>query len=317
MDLLKKIKSAEKRIRPYIYETPLEQSILLSQKYETGLFLKWEHLQKTGSFKIRGALNKILSLSKDQREKGVIAASTGNHGQGVALAAKIAGIKSTIYVPKDASLIKLEAISALGANIKICDGDCLQAEIQARKIAVSKGITFISPYNDVDVIAGQGTIGIELFRQHKNIDAVFISVGGGGLISGIGSYIKSIRPDIKIIGCWPENAAAMSECIKRDEILEVMERDTISDGTAGGIEPGAITLPICKQVIDEHILVLEDEIKNAMKTMVEYERMIVEGAAGVALAAFIKNFKKFKDQNIAIILCGRNIAFDKFKEIMK
>ena len=310
--MLKNIEAAERRIRAYIHETPLEHSLLLSKEYGNNLFFKCEHLQKTGSFKFRGALNKIISMSKANKDKGVLAASTGNHGQGVALAAKIAGVKSIIYVPEDVSHIKLEGILALGADIKIYKGDALQTEIEARKAANAQGITFISPYNDIDIISGQGTIGVELLKQCSKLDAVFISVGGGGLISGISSYLKAKNPNIKIIGCWPENAPAMSECIKAGEIIDVPERPTISDGTAGGIEVNSITLPICQKNIDEHVLVSENEIKEAMRIIAQYERMIVEGAAAVAFAAFIKNAKQFKNQNIAIVLCGRNISFDEF-----
>lgn len=175
--MFKNIEAAAERIRPYIYETPLEKNLFLSNKYESNLFLKCEHLQKTGSFKIRGALNKIISLSKEDKAKGVIAASTGNHGQGVALASRIMGVKATIYVPHDISPIKLEGILSLGADIKICEGDCLQSELEARNAANSQGVTFISPYNDPEIIVGQGTIGVELLKQLPNLDAIFISVG--------------------------------------------------------------------------------------------------------------------------------------------
>lgn len=314
--MFKFIEAAEKIIRPYIYETPLEKSLFLSKKYESNLFLKCEHLQKTGSFKIRGALNKILSMSEKDKAKGIIAASTGNHGQGVALAAKMTGVKSTIYVPHDISPMKLEGMLSLGAEVKICKGDCLHSELEARSTANSQGVTFISPYNDLEIIAGQGTIGVELLKQLPNLDTIFISVGGGGLISGIASYLKHYKTNIKVIGCWPENSPVMSECIKAGEIFNVPEKNTISDGTAGGIEPGTITLPMCQNLIDEHILVSEEEIKNSMKIIASYERMIIEGSAAVPLAAYIKNAGHFKNQNIAILLCGRNISLDKFIEAM-
>jgi len=315
--LYQDVQEAEKRIRPYIYETPLEESLLLSKQIGANVFLKCEHLQKTGSFKFRGALNKILLLSDKEKSKGVIAASTGNHGQGVALAAKITGIKATIYVPSDASPMKLKSIEALGARIEPYQGDCLEAEIHARQIAESNNITFISPYNDSTVIAGQGTIGIELTRQHKGLDAIFVSVGGGGLISGVASYLKQSNPNIKIIGCWPENAPAMHECIKAGKIFDVPEKPTISDGTAGGVEPGAVTFPICKDLIDQHVLVSEGEIIAAMRLLAEHERTIVEGAAGVAMAALIKTADIFRGKTVAVVLCGRNISFDKFKEVTK
>ncbi len=317
MNLLHDIEVAEVRIRPFIYETPLEESFILSEQTGAHVFLKCEHLQRTGSFKFRGALNKILSISESERAKGVIAASTGNHGLGVALAAKIVGIPATIYVPHDASSMKLKSIQSLGAQVEVCNGDCLAAEIQARKVAENEGRVFISPYNDQTVIAGQGTIGLELFRQNKNLDAVFVSVGGGGLISGIASYLKQKSPNIQIIGCYPENAPIMVECIKAGKIISVAEQPTLSDATAGNLEPGSITFPLCRDLIDHHVLVSEDEIKQAMRLLAETERMIVEGAAGVALAAFLKMASSLKGKNVAIVLCGRNINFSKFIEVVK
>jgi threonine dehydratase len=317
MNLLHDIETAETRIRPHIYETPLEESLILSEQTGTHVFLKCEHLQRTGSFKFRGALNKILSLSEAERAKGVIAASTGNHGLGVALAAKIVGIPATIHVPHDASPMKLKSIESLGAQVEICEGDCLAAEIQARKVAENEGRVFISPYNDQTVIAGQGTIGLELFRQYKDLDAVFVSVGGGGLISGIASYLKQKSPATQIIGCYPENAPIMYECIKAGKIISVAEQPTLSDATAGNLEPGSITFPLCRDFIDHHILVSEDEMKQAIRLLAETERMIVEGAAGVALAAFLKMASSLKGKNVAIVLCGRNINFSKFIEVVK
>jgi len=317
MSLFKKIQKANELIKPYIYETPLEKSILISNKYNTNVFLKCEHLQKTGSFKFRGALNKILSLSDSEKQKGVIAASSGNHGQGVALAAQIMQVSATIYVPEDASQIKIDLIKAYGAKVKICPGNCLNSEIEARKVAEENSINFISPYNDHTVIAGQGTIGIELIEQCQNLDAVFISVGGGGLISGIATYLKQVKPNTKIIACWPENAPTMFECIKAGKIIEVEEKQTLSDGTAGGVEPGAITLPICSDLIDDFSLVSENEIKSAMKLLAKNERFIIEGAAGVAMAGFLKNHEKFEGKNVAIVLCGRNIDYEKYIEAIE
>lgn len=181
----------------------------------------------------------------------------------------------------------------------------------------SGGRVFISPYNDQTVIAGQGTIGLELFRQNKNLDAVFISVGGGGLISGIASYLKQKRPATQIIGCYPENAPIMHECIKAGKIIPVAEQPTLSDATAGNLEPGSITFPLCRDFIDHHVLVSEDEIKQALRLLADTERMIVEGAAGVALAAFLKMANSLKGKNVAIVLCGRNINFSKFIEVIK
>ena len=318
MNIYQEILDARKRISPYIHMTQLEKSLLLSKKMQTNIYLKCEHLQKNGSFKIRGALNKILSLTDAKRAKGVVAASSGNHGMGVARAALITDTKATIYVPQGASLMKIASIKALGASVEEVEStDILHAELKAREVAEQEGTTFISPYNDHTVMAGQGTIGAELFEKNKDLDAVFIAVGGGGLISGISSYLKQVNPGIKIVGCWPENSPAMYECIKAGEVIEVPILPTISDGTAGGIEPGAITFEYCRDLIDEHVLVSETEIKTAMKVLAESERWVVEGAAAVAMAAYLKTAQLYKGKSIAVVLCGRNIAFEQFIEAIQ
>lgn len=312
MKLYEEILDADDRIGPHVERTPLTKALLLSKRIGANVFLKCEHLQKTGSFKFRGALNKVLLLTDEEKRRGVIAASTGNHGQGVALASQITGTEATIYVPEDSSPIKLTKIEALGANVKTCAGDCLQAEVLARQEATAQEKIFISPYNDPFVIAGQGTIGVELYKQCPTLDAVFVSVGGGGLISGIASYFKKVNPKIRIIGCWPENAPAMYKCIKAGRIIDVPEKATLSDGTAGGVEEGSITFNYCRDLIDDCVLVSEVEIASAMRLIANEESWIIEGAAGVAVAAFLKQVKNLQGKNVAIILCGRNINFNKF-----
>lgn len=306
------IQAAKRCIDSSIHQTPLVNSDKLSAQYGTTLYLKCEQLQKTGSFKYRGALNKILSLSKVERDKGIIAASTGNHGLGVAKAAESTQTPATIFVPETASSTKVKQIESLGASIVRVSGDCLQAEQQARKEATAQQKTFISPYNDESIIAGQGTIGLELIQQAKALDAVFISVGGGGLVSGIASAIKVLSPQTKIIGVWPKHAPAMYESIRAGKIITVDEKPTLSDATAGGIEQGAITFPICQHLIDDCLLVTEEEIQSAMTLLNETEGFRVEGAAGVALAGFIQTSEQYRNQNVAIILCGGNITKEDF-----
>jgi threonine dehydratase len=312
--LLEQIDQAVERIAPHARVTPLEPSSVLQDQE---VYLKCEHLQHTGSFKFRGALNRILALTDEERSRGVIAASSGNHGQGVALAGRIAGAQCTVYVPDDVVAVKRKAIERLGATVVEVPGGGLQAELRARDVARSSGCVFVSPYNDELVVAGQGTIGVELYEQLPDVDAVFISVGGGGLISGIGSYLKSQRPDIKIFGCWPENSPVMLECMKRGAVWDVPEFPTISDGTAGGIEANAITLDLCQQVIDEHVLVSESEIIRAMSALAERDRFIVEGAAGVALAGCLQFAEQRNGRRSTVVLCGRNIDFEKFTEAVQ
>lgn len=310
------ILAAESRIHPLVRETPVDHSPHLSQLGSASVYLKLEHLQHTGSFKLRGATNKILSLTEEQLRRSVIAASTGNHGMGVCYAARHAGTAATIYLPRDVSEQKLAMIERLGGIPVLSNNDCLDAENKARVAAERSGQVFISPYNDLEVIAGQGTIGVELARQINRIDAVFVAVGGGGLIAGIAAYLKSVSPQTRIVGCWPENSRVLYECLRAGRIIEFPEEPTISESTAGGLEEGSVTFPLCQRLIDDHILVSESEIREALRLIFDKEHWIIEGSAGVAVAAYLKERERFAGQNIAIILCGRNIASEKLKEIL-
>lgn len=310
------ILEAESRIRSLARETPVDQSIYLSRMGNASVYLKLEHLQHTGSFKLRGATNKILSLTAEQLRAGVVAASTGNHGMGVCYAARHAGTTATIYLPHDVSEQKLAIIKHLGGIPILSNRDCLEAENKARAAAEKSGQVFISPYNDLEVIAGQGTIGVEIARQLNRIDAVFIAVGGGGLIAGIAAYMKATNPATRIVGCWPENSRVLYECLRAGKIIEFPEEITISESTAGGVEEGSVTFPLCQRLIDEHTLVSEGEIRDAMRLIFDKEHWVIEGSAGVAVAAYLKEREKFAGQNVAIIICGRNIAPEKLKAIL-
>ena len=290
-------------------ETPLERS------RELGAFLKLEHLQHTGSFKFRGASHKIALLSPEQAAAGVVAASNGNHGMGVAAAAQARGIAAEVYVSAQVSPAKARRIEAYGARIHCAGDDPLTAELAARQAAEASGRVFISPYNDVDVIAGQGTIGAELEHQLERIDAVFVAVGGGGLIGGIGAYLKGVSPRTEIVGCWPETSPVMLECMRAGKIVEVPERPTISESTAGGLEPGSVTLDVCREVIDCEVTVTEDEILAAMKTILETEHWLIEGAAAVAVAAFQKEALRYEGKNVVVVLCGRNLSPEAFRSL--
>lgn len=303
------IDAAAARIAPYVLTTPTTRCLWRS---DLELLLKCEHLQHTGSFKLRGALNRLLLLSDEEKQTGIVAASTGNHGQGVALAAGITGVAATVYVPEAASPVKLQAMQSMGVTLQTVAGDGLAAELEARAVAERDGRIFVSPYNDPLVIAGQGTVGLELAAQSKSVDAVFVAAGGGGLISGVAAALKSVNPDLKVYGCWPENAPTLARCLQAGAISEIPESATISDGTAGGLEADAVTFELCQQLIDEQVEVSEVEIGNAMRLLAERERWIVEGAAGVAMAAMLQRADKLVGQRVAVVLCGRNIDFERF-----
>ncbi len=314
MDWKNEILAAEQRIRPHVRETPLERSPYLSQKGGAEVYLKLEHLQHTGSFKLRGATNKLLSLSSEQLSRGVIAASTGNHGMAVSYAASKLGARATIYMKEGTLPEKVELIRALGGATVFHGENPVHAESKAREVARQNGQVFISPYNDAQVVAGQGTLGVELERQLPQMDAVFISVGGGGLISGIASYLKAVNTRVKIVACWPENSRVMYECMKAGRVIEFPEKETLSDSTAGGVEEGAITLELCRSLIDDCILVAEDEIRAAMKLILDKERWAVEGAAALPVAAYLQQAKNYAGRRVAVLLCGRNIPLPRLRE---
>ena len=318
-NLLENIVAANQRIKAVeggVRETPLDLSSVFSERTGTSFLLKGEHLQRTGSFKLRGAMNKILCLSEEQRKQGVITASSGNHGVATAQAASVARMDVTVYMAEHASQLKLDKIKRLGAKTVLVAGNAVEAEKVAHATAERKGLTYVSPYSDWDVVAGQGTVGLELVEQCSDLAAVYVVVGGGGLISGVGSYLKEVCPNVDVIACWSDNAKALYHCIEKGEIHEVPETETLSDGTAGGIEAGAITLPICQQIIDRNIIISEVEIASAMRDMAAHENYIIEGAAAVALAAGLKDASKYQGRKIAVVVCGRNIGLDTFLSIM-
>ena len=302
------VAAAYERIWPYVRETPVEESTALADGGTASVYLKLEHLQHTGSFKFRGACNKIALLTPDQAAAGVVAASNGNHGLGVAAAARARGIAAEVYVSAQVSPAKAQRIAAHGAAIRRAGNDPLAAELAARYAAESSGRVFISPFNDLDVIAGQGSVAGDLHLQAPELDAVFVAVGGGGLIGGIGSYLKSVSPRTEIVGCWPENSPVLHECLRAGKVIDVAEQPTLSESTAGGMEPDSVTLAVCRSVIDRAILVSEAEIRAAMRLVLETEHWLIEGAAAVAVAAFRRDIHRWDGKRVAIVLCGRNVS---------
>lgn len=318
--------AARERLRPYIRETPLEE--VPASARLTGspagssaeVLLKLENLQHTCSFKARGALHRLLCLTTDERRGGVVAASSGNHGAGVAWAASRLGIRAAVYVPEQASPTKIAMIERYGADVHRVGTDGLDTELHARAVAEERGATYVSPYNDLAVMAGQGTIGVELAEQagaERGLDAVYVAVGGGGLIGGIAAYLARALPAARIIGALPENSPVMERSVRAGTIVDMPSLPTLSDGTAGGIEPGAVTFPVCQALVKEWVLVSEAEIAAAMRRFMEEHHMLVEGAAGVALAAFERERARHAGERVAIVVCGANIALDRLRAVLR
>lgn len=307
MELRHRIEAAHARISGEVRRTPVEASPLLAGSGGGRAWLKLENTQLTGSFKLRGATNKILSLERDQLSQGVVAASSGNHGAAVACAAAAAGCPAIVYVPDSAAASKVAAIRSWGAEVRPLGGDALLSEIEARRYADSEGMTYVSPYNDLEVVAGQGTLGVELAEQLDSLDAVFLALGGGGLAAGVGGYLKALVPEVEIVACSPANSAVLHASLEAGRILEMESLPTLSDGTAGGVEAGAVTFELCREVIDETVLVEEAEIGTALRTVIGSHHTLIEGAAGVAMAGYLARRGQFADKNVAIVLCGANI----------
>lgn len=303
-----RVEEASERIQDIIVRTEVQESTRVAPDFDGKVWLKLEHRQRTGSFKLRGAANRIASLTPDEGRAGVTTSSMGNHGLGVAHAGHEAGVPVEVFVSPLVSEDRLERMRALGATIWTVEGSVLDAELAARAEAASTGKVYISPYNDPHVVAGQGTVALELLEDLDQLDAVFVAVGGGGLIGGIGAYLKARAPGVEVVGCWPENAPALHACLEAGRIVEVAEEPTLSESTAGGVEEGAITFDLARRVIDRSVLVTEDEILAAMRLLEAREGWVVEGAAGVALAAFLKSRDHVPGGHVAIVLCGGNVS---------
>ena len=316
-DLFGRIQSAQRALAPYLAPTPLVRSVLLSRLTGCEVYLKCEHLQQTGSFKARGATHKLLALGEQARAGGVITASTGNHGQGVAWAGRMLGVPVTVYLPENVSRYKLDVMSELGAEVVLVAGDPLLGELEARREAGRRGIPYVAPYNDLDVVAGQGTAGLEMTQQCADLDAIFVTVGGGGLMAGIGTAFRSASPRTRVVGAWPLASTCMYRSLDAGHIVSVEEAETLSDSSTGNLEPGSVTFDICKAVIDDRVLIDEPEIRAAMRLLAENERWIVEGAAGVAFAGLLKHAATHPGQKLAAVVCGRNIMLDRFMEAVR
>jgi threonine dehydratase len=317
LKLPREITQAARRIGPHILETPLFHSAYLSEMCDGEVYLKLESEQYTGSFKARGALNKVLSLPAEARAAGLLTASSGNHAQGFARALAISGDHGLIYLPENAEPSKVAALKHYGVELAFHGTDCLQTELYARAQADQQGMVWVSPYNDPMIIAGQGTVGREILALQPEVDAVLVTVGGGGLISGIASWIKAERPATRIIGCLPENSPEMYLSVQKGELVMLDEpMETLSDGSAGGCEPGAITFDLCRELVDDYVLVSEDEIAAAICWMVDKHHKIIEGAAGVALGAFMKQAGRFRGQKVAIVICGANITTETLNALL-
>ena len=301
------IEAARERIRGGIYESPCVESIPLSKLTGAHVFCKLDYLQRTGSFKERGARNALLLLPQDARERGVIAASAGNHAQGVAYHGSLLGIPVTVVMPRFAPLIKVTNCRQLGAEVVLHGEDLTEARAKAQELAAERGLAFIHPFDDAHVIAGQGTMGLEILEQAPEIEAIVVPVGGGGLISGIGLVAKAKRASVEIIGVEPENAPSLAAAFARKGPVQVALAPTLADGLAVA-QTGAINYAIARKVVDRLVTVDEASIALAILRLIELEKSVVEGAGATPLAAFLAGkLDHLKGRRVALVLCGGNI----------
>ena len=286
-----------------------------SLKPSTHMYLKTENLQVTGSFKVRGAYYKISQLSDEQKKAGVIACSAGNHAQGVALSATKNGIKSVVCMPDGAPISKVEATKGYGAEVVLVPGVYDDAYNKALELQKEKGYTFVHPFDDEDVIAGQGTIGLEILNQLENIDAVVVPIGGGGLISGVAFAIKSLKPQIKVYGVQAANAPSMFESIKQKKQITLDTVSTFADGIAVK-HPGDNTFELVSKYVDEVVTVSEDEIAMAILTLMERQKLVAEGAGAVSVAAVLADKVPVDGKNVVCVVSGGNIDVNIFSGVL-
>ncbi|MDD4569882.1 MAG: threonine ammonia-lyase [Tepidanaerobacteraceae bacterium] len=316
MDItLKDIQEAEKGLKNVAYKTGLVHNTTFSEMSGNTIYLKTENLQKTGSFKVRGAFNKIAHLAEEEKKNGVIASSAGNHAQGVAMAATAYGIKSTIVMPKHAPLSKIAATKSYGAEVVLYGDVYDEAYEKAREIQQQTGAVFVHPFNDLQVVAGQGTIGLEILKDLPDVDIIVVPIGGGGLISGVAVAAKSIKPDIKIIGVQTKNMPSMVESISQNHITTIDGMPTIADGIAVKT-PGEITFGLIKHYVDDIVTVDEDEIANAILLLLERAKVISEGAGAASIAAVLNRLGNIKNKKIVSLVSGGNIDVNMLSRII-
>lgn len=305
---------ASERIASTARRTPLERSRWLSAEHGRDVFLKLECFQLTGSFKIRGAMAKLSALTQDERSHGVLTVSAGNHGLAVAHCCEVLQLDATIVVPESASRAKVASIRRYPVTLIERGATYDDAERAAREMERESGVTFVSPYNDREVIAGQGTIGPEILEDSPDLDVVVVPVGGGGLLAGVALAAKAINPQIKVYGAEPLTSPTMSAAIEAGRIVEIEEQSTIADGCAGNIEPGSMTFPIIERLVDGIILVSEDSIRTAIVRIAREDHLMIEGSAAVSVAAL--SDARLEGKSVAAIVSGRNISLDLFAQLI-
>ena len=316
LDVPQLVLEAHERCQDYLSPTPLEHSRYLSDQIEGEVWLKLDLVQRTASFKYRGAINKILTLTEQELDKGVVSASTGNFALAVAEAMRIRKRRATIYVANDIESSRLELLRAHGLDLVVYGELAWDAEKEARRVAEDEDKIYVSPYNDPIVVGGQGTCGYEISRQLPDVDAAFFACGAGGLLTGSSGWLKSHNSSIQTFGVSPENSPVMYESVRANKIVEMETSSTLADTCAGGIDLDSITLPLCQRYVEEILLLTEREIEESIRLLFEQHRLVVEGSGALSIGGLLKHKERFKGKKVVAAVCGRNINLEVFKRII-
>jgi threonine dehydratase len=307
------VRAAAERVRPFVVRTPLERSLGLSALCGADVWLKYECFQATGSFKLRGALNALLTMSDQQLQKGVLTASAGNHGLGVARAAAVLGVAATVVVPETASPAKVEALRSSGAELLLRGATYDDAESAAMSTARERGLPFISAYNDAAVVAGGGTIALEVMEDLPATRTMVVPAGGGGLISGIGVAAHGLDPAIAVYGAQSTASPALHAALEAGARVRVDVLPSLADGLSGNVEDGSITFDLLKEHVRQVVLVTESDIVDAMRWLLEHEHVLVEGSAAVGVAALLRGLLPTEGP-LVLVLTGRNVATEVLRQ---
>ena len=317
LDVPELVREAEERCRDYLPPTPLEYSPYLSGRIDGEVWLKLDSMQRTSSFKFRGAINKVLSLSEEEMEKGVVTASTGNYALAVAEAMRIRDRSARIYVAEDIDPSRLELLKSHGLDLVVSGESAWDAEKEARRVADEEDRTYVSPYNDPVVVGGQGTCGYEISRQLPDLDAALFACGGGGLLAGSAGWLKSHNPAIEVFGVSPANSPVMRESMSARRMIEMETYPTLADTCAGGVDLDTITLDLCLRYVEEILLLTEEEIEAAIRLLFEKHRLVVEGSGALSVGGLLKRADRFRDKKVVATVCGRNVDLEVFKRIIQ
>jgi threonine dehydratase len=316
LDVPQLVLEAHERCHEHLSPTPLEYSMYLSDQIEGDVWLKLDLMQRTSSFKFRGAINKILSLSEEELDKGVVSASTGNYALAVAEAMRIRNRRATIYVANDIEPSRLDLLRAHGLDLVVFGEAAWDAEKEARRVAEEEDKIYVSPYNDPIVVGGQGTCGYEISKQLPDVDVAFFACGAGGLLTGSAGWLKYHNPEFEAFGVSPENSPVMYECVRAKKMFQMETYPTLADTCAGNVDLDSVTLDLCLRYVDEILLLTEKEIEASISLLFEQHRLVVEGSGALAVGGLLKRKDQFKRKKVVATVCGRNIDLEVFKRII-